>query len=96
MLHHTLVIRSPLSYISPRYSPGKHRLRLRVTFMLEEYQAVIATIIRSPGASSDWLAFAIFAKSWDKCEAGMFSGCSPFLLALHLNASVRPGFHHGL
>ena len=29
----------------------------------------LQTIIRSPGASSKWLAFAIFAKSWNKCEA---------------------------
>ena len=38
MLHHTLVIRSPLSYISPQYNPDWHRLRSRVTFMLEEGQ----------------------------------------------------------
>ena len=62
MLHQTLVRRSPLSFLSPRYNPGCHRLRSRVTFMLEEYQAVIATIIRSPGASSKRLAFAFFCK----------------------------------
>ena len=71
MLHRTLVIPSPLSYMSPRCNPGLHRLRSLVTFMLEECQVVIAAIIRSSGASSKWLAFAFFffEKSWNKCEA---------------------------
>ena len=60
MLHRTLVIPSPLSYMSPRCNPGLHRLRSLVTFMLEECQVVIAAIIRSSGASSKWLAFAFF------------------------------------